>query len=133
MNTNTELLQQYSLHPLEEWTGLRCGEIIFSTDKTNWNRDTPSLNQKIIGKKQLAFIFESSDREIFGYYHNPEILEKYFKPEETCQQADFNSFHFNLQCRQNRLHGPMKFELLKLYYYGVQLYDETNRYLIYLC
>ena len=66
------------------------------------------FNEKIIGKKQLIFVIEDEDGEIFGYYCNTQIIEEYgfF----SCKQkTDNESFEFNLQSKNNRSEKPMKF------------------------
>ena len=75
-----------------EWTGLKWGETLFDSNVDNWSKDTSVLNERIIGKKQLVFIIEDDRGEIFGYYMNTEVIEKYCERQET----DLKSFHFNL-------------------------------------
>ena len=113
---------------LEEWTGLQCGEVIFDSSKDNWNVNTSVLNERIINKKQLTFIIEDEDNEIFGYYLNTEVVEKYRKRQET----DSKSFEFNLQSKNNRLKRPMKFEIKNLYWGGIYLFEKSDVDLIWL-
>ena len=64
---------------LEEWTGLKCSDIVFDSDVDNWSVRTSVFNERIIGKKQLVFLIEDKDEgEKFGYYLNTEVVEKYF-------------------------------------------------------
>ena len=111
---------------LEEWSGLKCGDILFDSNVDNWNVNTSILNDKIIGKKQLIFIVEHSDNEIFGYYFNTQIIEKYNERMET----DNKSFQFNLQSKNNRLQSSMQFEINDLQNGGIQLYERNNNILI---
>ena len=80
------------------------------------------MNEKIIGKKQLTFIIEDEENEIFGYYYNTEVLESY----SWWQETDNKSFHFNLQSNNNRLNEPMKFEIKNLIKGGIILCDPSN-------
>ena len=38
---------------LEEWTSLKCSDIVFNSDIDNWNQNTSVLNERIIGKKTI--------------------------------------------------------------------------------
>ena len=111
---------------LEEWTSLKCSEILFDSDVDNWPEEPPILNERIIGKKQLAFIIEDIDGEIFGYYCNTQIVEQYGFPG---QETDNKSFHFNLQSN-GRLKQPMKFEIKNLIFGGIRLYQKSTISLI---
>ena len=124
-----ELLSKEHQKQLEEWTGLKCSEIVFDSNKDDWSKDTSVLNERIIGKKQLAFIIENDD-EIFGYYFNTQVKREYF----VGQHTNNKSFLFNLQSKDNRLEKPMKFEIKHLYYGSIQLSPISSGYesLIYL-
>ena len=50
MNLNEDYKQ------LEEWTELKCSEIVFDSNVDNWDKNTSVLNERIIGKKQVAFV-----------------------------------------------------------------------------
>ena len=89
---------------------MKCSEILFDSDVDDWSEDTSVFNERIIGKKQLTFLIEDEDGEIFGYYLNTEVVEDYGWKQET----DSKSFHFNLRCNFNRLESPMKFEAKNL-------------------
>ena len=116
-----ELKQKNSNHlkQLEEWTELKCCDLLFDSEIDNWLKYYSVLNERIIGKKQLVFVIENENGEIFGYYLNTEIIEEY-KNHET----DLNSFHFNLQSN-GRLEKPMKFEI-KDFTKGYILFDKTK-------
>ena len=102
-------LNENQVKQLEEWTGLSCSEIVFDTNVDDWSPHTTDFNERIIGKKQLVFVIEDEDGEIFGYYCNTQIFE-----EDDWQQTDNKTFHFNLQSKNNRLEQPMKFEIIDL-------------------
>ena len=104
---------------LEQWTSLKCSDIVFDSNVENWSKHTSVLNEKIIGKKQLAFVIEDEEGEIFGYYLNTKIIEK-----KGYQEIDNKSFCFNLQSKDNRLSKPMKFEIKDLKS-GISLYEKS--------
>ena len=112
-NYLNELFSQQEQKQLEEWTGLKCNDIIFDSNKDNCSQYISELNERILGKKQLVFLIENDDGERFGFYMNPPLIE-------TCENwgiiADFKSFHFNLKSKNNRLPQPMKFEIKNIYY-----------------
>ena len=74
----------------------------------------------------MTFIIEDKHGEIFGYYCNTQIVEKF----DCFQQTDNESFEFNLQSKNNRLNKPMKFEINDLYFGGFYLYKQSDYYLI---
>ena len=92
---------------LEQWTNKKCSEIIFDSDKDNWSVDKSIFDDKIKGKKQLIFLIEDIDNEMFGYYLDTEITNDYGFPGI---KTNSNSFHFNLQSKDNRLKQPMQFK-----------------------
>ena len=77
-------------------------------------------------KELLTFLIEDEDDEIFGYYFNTQIVEKYHQ----FQITDSKSFHFNLQSNKNRLKHPMKFEKKDLEEGGIILWEKSDDYLI---
>ena len=127
-----ECLNETELKQLEEWTGLKCSEVIFDSNDDDWSKDTSVLNERIIGKKQLIFLIEDDRGEKFGYYLNTEVVEKYWKPGDPPVEKDNKSFHFNLQSKNNRLNKPMKFEIIDLYSGGIELYKKSDGSLIWL-
>ena len=98
--TNDEMKQ------LEDWTELKCGDILFDSNVDDWAMRTSVFDSKIKGKKQLIFLIEDENDEKFGYYLNTEIVEKYV----SYMNTDDKSFLFNLQSN-GRLTQPMKFEI----------------------
>ena len=107
-----ELIGKYNLDNqeiklLEEWTSLKCGDIIFDSNKDNWSRNKSVFNERIIGKKQLVFLIEDEENYKFGYYLNTEIQNKFDKRLST----DNKTFEFNLKSN-GVLTQPMKFEII---------------------
>ena len=101
-NLTTEKINQ-----LEQWTGLKCNEILFDSKIDNWSKETSNFNDLIIGKRQLVFLIEDTTGEKFGYYLNTEIIEKY---DYVRVGTDNSSFQFNLESN-GRLPGSMRFEI----------------------
>ena len=129
ITVNKERNEKYNLtdanfKQLEEWTSLKCSDILFDSKFDNWKEST-FLNEKIIGKRQLIFLIESSTGEKFGYYLNTRIGKEL----EEFMETDKKSFMFNLQSKNNRLKEPMKFEIRnkKCGYY---LYEKSEINLI---
>ena len=120
-NLNEEQIAQ-----LEEWTLLKCSDIVFDSNKDNWSEDTSVFNESIVGKRQLIFLIEDEDGEKFGYYLNTKVIEKY----NDYIGTDFKSFKFNLQSQFGRLSQPMKYEMKELYESGIILWGKTNDSLI---
>ena len=48
------------LKQIEDWTTLKCGEIIFDSIKDNWSINTSVFDDRILNKKQLVFIVEDT-------------------------------------------------------------------------
>ena len=110
---------------LEEWTGVKCSNVIFDSNIDNWKQYESVFNERIIGKKQLVFLIESEDGDKFGYYSHDTIDQNNFKP-QYYQSSD--SFLVNISNRNGILnaikcqtHNP---------YNKVQLFDESDKKLI---
>ena len=119
-------LTMKQIKQLEKWTSLKCCDILFNSNVDDWSKHASVFNKQIIGKKQLTFIIEDENGEIFGYYYNTEIVENYCDKQET----DSISFQFNLQSRNNRLKQPMKFEIKDTKYAGIRLQKTSIDFLI---
>ena len=126
-----QILTDKNKKQLEEWTGLTCGEIIFHSEIDNWSQNISIFNDKINGKKQLVFLIEDEDGELFGYYLNTEIIDKqnergWYEDQIT----DNKSFSFNLYSN-GRLNQPMKFEIKNVSFRsGYLLYPKSFYVLI---
>ena len=127
-NVSTQLndiLTETEMKQLEEWTELKCSDIIFNSDLDNWSISSSVFNERILGNSKLLFLIENEDGEKFGYYLNTKVIEKYYQIVET----DSKSFHFNL-FSNNRLKEPMKFEVKSLKKGGYIFFDKSNPVLI---
>ena len=117
-------LNSDQIKQLEEWTSLKCSEVIFDSNVDNWTHHKSVLNEHIIGKKELVFLIEDTNGEKFGYYLNTEVIEKYY-PNKV--ETDSKSFQFNLKSN-GRLSGSMKFPIRDLRYGGYELYKTSHVY-----
>ena len=69
--------EEHQRKQIEEWTGLKYGEILFDSDKDNWSKETSVFDDKIKGKKRLLFMIEDNYCEKFGYYLNTNVNNEY--------------------------------------------------------
>ena len=118
-----ELKQKNSNHlkQLEEWTELKCCDLLFDSDVDNWLKYYSVLNERIIGKKQLIFLIEDEDGEIFGYYLNTKVTDEL----DTSERTDQKTFQFNLQSN-GRLEKPIKFEIKDRHFGGYILFKQDG-------
>ena len=120
-------LWKNEMKQLEEWTGLKCGEILFDSNKDDWSQNSSEFDSIVMWKKQLLFIIDSDDGQKFGYYLNTQINDEYAKILPT----DEKSFIFNLESNGRLKEGMMKFEL-KETSYGYRMWNKDHKSLIYL-
>ena len=111
---------------LEEWTELKWDQTVFDSKIDKWSQNRSLFNQKIIGKKQLVFLIENLDGEVFGYYLNTQVNEQY---KYSRQETDSKTFHFNLKSN-GRFPNPMKFEIKDLEKGGIKLFQDSDEHLI---
>ena len=111
---------------LEQWTELKCNDVVFDSEIDNWEEGKSVFNEKIQKKSHILFLIENEKNEMFGYYLNSKITDKYsIYPE----RADSKSFQFILRSN-GRLEKSMKFEIKDLYYGGYVLYNKSEQILI---
>ncbi|BFU26704.1 predicted protein [Entamoeba histolytica] len=98
MNTMEEMLQ------LEEWTEKRINNILFDSDKDDWNVNTSVFGERIKNKEHIIIIIEDEEGNKFGGYVNSKIdeVESYIK--------DSKSFVFSLESK-GRMKGMKKFDI----------------------
>ena len=127
-----ETVKEKHQKQLEEWTLLKCSDIIFDSKINSWSVNSSEFIQQILGKSKLMFIIEDERNEIFGYYLNTEVIYQYEKHLEQFKkiETDSYSFHFNLQSNNNRLENPMKFEIKNLRDTGHRIYEDSSDFLI---
>ena len=89
---------------LEEWSGKKCGEIVFDSDKDDWNYGTSVFYDKVINKNNLMIVIEDTDNNKFGGYVK-ETINKY-----NNYINDPNSFLFSMKSN-GRINGMKKFKI----------------------
>ena len=47
-------LKHDQVKQLEDWTSLKCSEILFDSNVYNWSKNTSVLNERIIVKKTIS-------------------------------------------------------------------------------
>ena len=102
------MLEMNEIKQIEKWTNKKLGEIIFDSNIHSWKRNTSILDSKIIGKSKLLFLIEDERNNLFGYYFDSLIENKY----HTKIPTNKNSFIFSLRSN-GRINGMMKFEIKK--------------------
>ena len=99
-----------SFSQLEEWTKLKCGEIIFNSDVDDWNNQKV-FNSRVFGKEHLVVICEDFKGNKFGGFINATVGKIWSDREKECIK-DPQSFLFSLKSN-GRLKGMMKFESIE--------------------
>ena len=98
------------LKQLEEWTGLKCKEILFDSNIDNWERYTSTFDSKILNKNKLIFIIEDTKGNKFGGYIDATIDKiRYYGRADTII-TDSKSFVFSLESN-GRLDDMKKFNI----------------------
>ena len=95
---------------LEEWTSLECGDVLFDSQRDDWN-DQKVFNTKITGNSQLVIVIDDGNGNTFGGFIN-EPLDKMCCGEKHECIRDPESFLFSLKSN-GRLPGMMKFESIE--------------------
>ncbi|BFU18094.1 trichohyalin, putative [Entamoeba histolytica] len=112
-NKTKEIIKQ-----IEELTERRINNILFDSDKDDWNNNTSVFGERIINKEHIIIIIEDSRGNKFGGYVNSKIDEvnDYIK--------DSHSFLFSLESN-GRLKGMKKFDI-KEQEYAFWLDNQTD-------
>ena len=61
-------LDQNEIQQLETWTNKKCSEVIFDSNKDNWNKNTSVFSSRMINKSHVIIIVEDTNKNKFGYY-----------------------------------------------------------------
>ncbi|BFU18508.1 trichohyalin, putative [Entamoeba histolytica] len=106
------------INQIEEWTERRISNILFDSDKDDWNRNTSVFDQRIMNKEHIIIIIEDEEGNKFGGYVNSKIdkINDYIN--------DSKSFVFSLESK-GRMKGMKKFDI-KLPEYAFYLYNQSN-------
>ncbi|BFU22338.1 trichohyalin, putative [Entamoeba histolytica] len=107
---------------IEEWTEKRISNILFDSDKDDWNVNTSVFEERIKNKEHIIIIIEDEEGNKFGGYVNSKID----KVDECIN--DSKSFVFSLDSN-GRIEGMMKFDIIKDQQYAFCLYYQSDEYL----
>ncbi|GAB1220811.1 hypothetical protein ENUP19_0059G0020 [Entamoeba nuttalli] len=115
-NKTKEIIKQ-----LEEWTEKRINNILFDSDKDDWNKNTSIFDQRIINKEHIIIIIEDEEGNKFGGYVNSKIdkVDWYIN--------DSKSFVFSLESN-GRIEGMKKFDIVDTRY-AFKIFNQTDDYL----
>ena len=125
---SSPLLEENEKKQIEQWTKKKYGEIIFDSEKDDWNSHFP-LNEKIMNKSNLVFVIEDENNNKFGGYLN-EKIDKICEGFWNSNISDSNAFVFSLQSN-GRLNGMMKFgvkDVSKTFLLWSGKYDELFQF-----
>ena len=113
-------LQSNEKKQIEEWTRMKCSEILFDSDRNDWNQNSSVFNECIEGKKNIIFIVEDKENNKYGYYFNGTIIEEQY--DEWMKSSD--SFLFSL--KSNGRIDKMIQVKEKQFAEGFKLYDKSH-------
>ena len=111
-----KLISEQERKQLEEWCNLKCSDILFNYYCDNISEEKTQFIERIKEKRNLVFLIENTDGEVFGYFTDNEI--------DNNNNQSTNPFHFNLKSNNNRLPGPMKFEVKDKNNCGCKLFQK---------
>ncbi|BFU22404.1 TLD, putative [Entamoeba histolytica] len=112
MSTIEEMLQ------IEEWTERKVGNLLFDSDKDDWNKNTSIFDKRIMNKEHLIILIEDEEGNKFGGY----VDSKIDKVDDKIY--DSKSFLFSLESK-GRMKGMKKFDI-KQPEYAFKLYNQSD-------
>ncbi|EMD43647.1 Hypothetical protein EHI5A_116970 [Entamoeba histolytica KU27] len=112
------MIKMEEMKELEEWTEKRFGNILFDSDKDDWNKNTSVFDRRIMNKEHIIIIIEDENGNKFGGYINSKI------DKVICFINDPKSFLFSLESN-GRIDGVFQ---------GMKKFDiKEPQYTFYLC
>ncbi|BFU25595.1 predicted protein [Entamoeba histolytica] len=111
-----EKQRKEEMRQLEEWTEKRINNILFDSDKDDWNVNTSVFIQRIMNKEHIIIIIEDSKGNKFGGYVNSKI-------DKVGDICDSKSFVFSLESN-GRMKGMKKFDI-KYPQFAFKLYKQS--------
>ncbi|BFU20928.1 trichohyalin, putative [Entamoeba histolytica] len=111
-------MDEMYINQIEELTEKRINNILFDSDKDDWNRNTSVFDRRIMNKEHIIIIIEDKEGNKFGGYVNSKIdkVDGYI--------YDSHSFVFSLESK-GRNEGMMKFDI-KQPQYAFYLYSQIQ-------
>ncbi|BFU21979.1 trichohyalin, putative [Entamoeba histolytica] len=101
---DSEITSKHQIKQLEEWTEKRISNILFDSDKDDWNYDTSVFGERVMNKEHIIIIIEDEEGNKFGGYINSKIDEVGY------YIYDSQSFVFSLESN-GRIEGMKKFDI----------------------
>ncbi|BFU26582.1 trichohyalin, putative [Entamoeba histolytica] len=111
------IITKHQIEQIEEWTEKRVGNILFDSDKNDWNKTTSVFKQRIWNKENIIIIIEDEEGNKFGGYVNSKI------DKVNSWINDSKSFVFSLESN-GRMKEAMKFDI-KLQQYAFRLCGQS--------
>ncbi|BFU23534.1 trichohyalin, putative [Entamoeba histolytica] len=68
-------MEEVYIKQIEEWTNRKVGNILFDSDKDDWNVNKSVFDQRIMNKEHIIIIIEDEEGNKFGGYVNSKIDE----------------------------------------------------------
>ena len=99
---------------IENWTSLHCSEVVFDSNKDDWNSIEP-FKSKIFNRSQLIFLIEDEKGQKFGGYIHAKINKTTKQPNGWYNGdaiEDSNAFVFTLNSNRKGKEEMMKFEII---------------------
>ena len=57
------MLDENDFNQLEQWTNKNCSEVLFDSDKDNWNQNTSVFDERVKDKSNLMFVIEDTEKK----------------------------------------------------------------------
>ncbi|BFU23730.1 trichohyalin, putative [Entamoeba histolytica] len=99
----------------------RINNILFDSDKDDWNKNTSVFDQRIKNKEHIIIIIEDSRGNRFGGYVSEQIDKTYYFINDS------KSFLFSLESK-GRIEGMKKFDIIDPQR-AFWLYNQSHDYL----
>ena len=120
------MMNSEEIKQVEEWTNKKLGEIIFDSEKSNWNINTSTFDTKLYGKKEFIIVIEDEKRNKFGCYSHEKINKK------NERINDSKLFLFSLESN-GRYSGMTKIERTNnTYNYGLGIFEKGKEHLMHI-
>ena len=112
---------------LEQLLNMKIESLLFDSQKDDWNINTSTFDSNIINKKQLAFLIQDTNENIFGCYIDALIDSHVYLVDKDWKGKmihDPKSCVFSLYSNE-RIQKPMKFNIKQGYEnWAFQLYQK---------
>ena len=62
------MMNKREMTALEQWTGCKCGDIIFDSDINDWHVDTCQFTKTLMNRSHIAIVIDDGNGNLFGGY-----------------------------------------------------------------